>query len=89
MTQRPIVGLLPALHEDALLAQGYAASKLTTDEALLLRAIRETDGGLTGGEAAQLLGANRLYAGRVAKMLVRLRVVQRRGRRYLLRKEGQ
>ena len=94
MTQRPtatppIFGLLPATHVDALLAQGYAAVKLTDDEITLLRALAAAaPDGLRGSEAATVLGsANRLYVGHVCRSLVKLRLARKMGRTYHLRKD--
>jgi hypothetical protein len=65
-----------------------ASVSLSDAEARLLDAIRKTDGGLTGSDAAQILHANRLWAGHVLKALRRLRLITKQGRHYILRKDA-
>ena len=65
----------------------YAKVPLTPEERLVLDALTaKAPDGLRGSEAATLLGVNRLYAGRVCKMLVRPRLATRVGRSYHIRK---
>ena len=70
-------------------ASRYAQIPLSSPEAQLLDALAAAaPDGMTGHQAAALLQANRLFAGRVAKALVRLRLVRKVGRYYHVRKDA-
>jgi len=68
-------------------ASRHAQIPLSDQEAQILHAIAQTEGGLTPKDAGEVLGENQLLAGKVLKTLEGLRLVTKQGRHYILRQK--
>jgi site-specific DNA-methyltransferase (adenine-specific) len=65
----------------------HAQIPLSDEEAQLLAAMAQTDGGLSADDAGTVLGLNRLLAAKVLHTLIDLRLVTKQDRRYHLRQK--